>query len=211
FSRLIVETEITETFEYVRETTDNEPLTGEAYLTNNFRCNTGSFGNANKTKVYEVSSGSSIGFATEDNVQNEAWGPLQVYMSKAPSDVRMYDGSGEWFKVFEMGPTAFTEEGIEWASTGLTNFTFTLTDEIATGQYLVRVEQIDFSDSTASAGDNEYYVNCAQVKVTSSSRSTVSSSSEVSIPGVYKRSTSGLQYVNGTVTSEYTMPGPEVW
>ena len=27
----------------------------------------------------------------------------QIYMSKAPGDVRDYDGSGDWFKVYQLG------------------------------------------------------------------------------------------------------------
>lgn len=30
-------------------------------------------------------------------------GPIVAYLSKAPGDVREYDGSGDWFKIYELG------------------------------------------------------------------------------------------------------------
>ncbi len=44
-------------------------------------------------------------------------GPAAVYMSKANGDVREYDGSGDWFKVAEIGLNLTVNEqpGQEWA------------------------------------------------------------------------------------------------
>ena len=36
-------------------------------------------------------------------VDKESKGPGMVYMSKAPNDVQSYDGSGDWFKIFQEG------------------------------------------------------------------------------------------------------------
>lgn len=64
-------------------------------------------------------------------------------MSKAPGDVSQYDGSGDWFKVFQLGTTSpwnGTDQG--WLSWNKNKFTFTLPAEIPAGQYLMRVEHI---------------------------------------------------------------------
>jgi hypothetical protein len=65
-------------------------------------------------------------------------------MSKAPGDVSQYDGSGAWFKVFQLGtippPWNGTDSGyLVWKKN---KFTFTLPAEIPAGQYLMRIEHI---------------------------------------------------------------------
>jgi hypothetical protein len=64
-------------------------------------------------------------------------------MSKAPGDVSQYDGSGSWFKVFQLGtisPWNGTDPGyLVWKKN---KFTFTLPAEIPAGQYLMRIEHI---------------------------------------------------------------------
>jgi len=67
----------------------------------------------------------------------------RIYLSKAPGDVRDYDGSGDWFKVYELGttnPWNGTDQG--WLTRDLKQFEFRLPKEIPAGQYLMRIEQI---------------------------------------------------------------------
>jgi hypothetical protein len=64
-------------------------------------------------------------------------------MSKAPGDVSQYDGSGDWFKVFQLGtisPWNGTDPG--WLVWKKNKFTFTLPAEIPAGQYLMRIEHV---------------------------------------------------------------------
>jgi hypothetical protein len=56
-------------------------------------------------------------------------------MSKAPGDVRDYDGSGDWFKVFQLGtvmPWNGTDQG--WLVWNKLQFNFKLPAEIPAGQ-----------------------------------------------------------------------------
>lgn len=54
-------------------------------------------------QTYEVKAGDKIGFKVFNNEFIEHPGPGFIYMSKAPGSVATYDGSGEWFKVYETG------------------------------------------------------------------------------------------------------------
>ncbi len=64
-----------------------------------------------------------VGFALDQPIYHS--GPIQIYMSKAPSgtSAAAYDGSGAWFKISYLGPT-FSPGAINWPATnvGLYNF-----------------------------------------------------------------------------------------
>ncbi|OJJ36062.1 hypothetical protein ASPWEDRAFT_110443, partial [Aspergillus wentii DTO 134E9] len=203
FSHVIADNHRSNSFEYVRPSNGTN-LGRDAYLNADFRCNSGVYSGLNRTKVLQVKAGTEIGFATENNLLNYAAGPLSVYLSKAPTDVRFYDGSGEWFKVHELGPKSFTQQGIEWSSFGVAEVSFTLPEDLPSGQYLLRIEQIGFGDQE---GDREFFVNCAQIKVHGHVRRWKKQDT-VTIPGIYKGSEAALNYVNGTVVTSYEMPGP---
>lgn len=199
----------TDYFEYVREhTTGFMPQKG-TYDSLDFRCNVGSLQNAGKTGVYEIEAGSEIGFATDFGAQIQHPGPLLVYMSKAPGDVHDYDGSGGWFKIYEVGPKAFTSDGIEWGTTGLSNFTFTVPKATPPGQYLVRIEHIALHGALVF-GQAELYMNCAQINVTGTGTGTPLPI--VEIPGVYTGREPGILFdMYYPIPTNYTMPGPAVW
>lgn len=76
------------------------------------RCNTGSQLHANQNSTYKVKAGDTIGFGLEFGATIENPGPMQIYLSKAPGDVKDYDGSGDWFKIYELGPKGFGSGGI---------------------------------------------------------------------------------------------------
>lgn len=107
-----------------------------------------------------------------------------MYMSEVPSTetAATYDGSGSWFKVYELGVHNITSAGLQWATNELTNFTFQLPEKVPAGQYLLRVESIALHGAETFEGA-QYYISCAQIEVTSSSEATPSP--DVSIPGVY--------------------------
>jgi hypothetical protein len=77
-----------------------------------------------------------------------------VYMSQAPSGAKNYDGSGNWFKVAELGAKA-SSSGLTWPSSGMTQFTFTLPKATPSGDYLIRFEQVGLH----SAGAPQFYIS----------------------------------------------------
>jgi hypothetical protein len=182
FPQFIHSDNVTEYYEYVREDTQGYMPWKGNYNSDDFRCNTGSFQYAGQTDVNKVKAGDQIGFATDFGALIEHPGPMQVYMSKAPGNVRDYDGSGDWFKIWELGPTSFGNEGIQWGVTGKSNFTFILPKETPAGQYLVRIEHIALHGA-GEFGGAELYFNCAQIEVESDSTETPGP--VVKIPGVY--------------------------
>ena len=50
-------------------------------------------------------------------------GPLNVWLSKSPGDVKDYDGSGAWAKIFEMGAD-ISASAISFPATGKSTFEF---------------------------------------------------------------------------------------
>ncbi|BCS28212.1 lytic polysaccharide monooxygenase auxiliary activity family 9 protein [Aspergillus puulaauensis] len=209
FPQLIADGVTTEYFEYVREDTQGYMPYKNGYEGNDLRCNVGSDEFALQTKTYTVSAGATIGFATDFGAQIEHPGPLQVYLSRAPANVSYYDGSGEWFKIYELGPAAFTNNGIEWGATGKSQFTFAIPPETPAGQYLVRIEQIALHGAL-QYGEAEFYFNCAQIEVISESTSTPGPT--VSFPGAYTGYEPGILFdMYSKLYVNYTMPGPLVW
>jgi hypothetical protein len=207
FPHFIANGNFTGYYEYVREDTQGYmPMKGK-YSSNDFRCNTGSQDFASKTGVYKVKAGDEIGFGTDFNALIQHPGPLQVYMSKATGDVRDYDGSGDWFKIYELGPKEFSSDGISWGTNNIGNFTFTLPKEVPAGQYLVRIEHIAVHGA-GTWGGAELYFNCAQIEV--ESESTITPGPTVQIPGVYDGYEPGiLFYMYRPWIVNYTMPGPK--
>ncbi|KAJ5667186.1 Glycoside hydrolase family 61 [Penicillium longicatenatum] len=154
-------------YEYVREDTQGYMPVKNSYTQDLMRCNT-------------VKAGDTIGFGLDFGATIQHPGPMQVYLSKAPGDVKDYDGSGDWFKVYELGPTSFGSGGITWGVTGIGNFTFTL-PEVPAGQYLIEVE----------------------------SESTVLPAPNVKIPGLYTGYEPGILFnMYSDCIVSYTMPGP---
>ncbi|KAF7555434.1 hypothetical protein G7Z17_g2131 [Cylindrodendrum hubeiense] len=210
FPHLYVNDVKSEEFEYVRRSTQGyQPHFGFDILSSNdMRCNTGSQANAGSTKVASVNSGDTIGFGTnlDGNIQHP--GPIQVYMSKA-TDVSSYDGSGDWFKIYELGANFPMESsGENWLVWGKNRIDFQIPTEVPSGQYLVRIEHLALHRPSGT----EFYFNCAHVEVTNTG-SALEPSDLVKIPGVYDSTTEGLSpnysiYSGGT---SYPMPGPGVF
>ena len=90
-------------------------------------------------------------------------------MSKAPSDVESYDGSGDWFKIHEWGPD-FSGGLATW--TLATSYTATIPTCIPDGDYLLRIEQLAIHNPWP-AGIPQFYIGCAQVSVSGGSASSV--------------------------------------
>lgn len=103
------------------------------------------------TSTATVAAGATVGFALDQAIFHH--GVLNVYLSKAPSTAASYDGSGGWFKIYQVsavtnGGTSITfptdskfYHSIDTSSLiplDATQFTFKIPSSISAGQYLLR-------------------------------------------------------------------------
>ncbi|KAI9043254.1 lignocellulolytic auxiliary activity family 9 protein [Aspergillus affinis] len=212
FSTLIVDSESTQEYEYIRKNSNGyQPTLASDILSNDFRCNSGSMASAASTKTYQVAPGAEIGFKLGFGATMKHPGPLQIYMSKAPGDVTKYDGSGDWFKVYQEGVCSDISGGLkdeDWCTWDKDTASFTLPKDIPAGQYLVRVEHIGLH--RGFSGNAEFYFTCAQIEVTGSGAG--SPSPVVKIPGVYKPDDANIHFnIYNPVPTSYDLPGPAIW
>ncbi|KAJ5387223.1 hypothetical protein N7509_009764 [Penicillium cosmopolitanum] len=193
FSKLVLDNEVSEDWQYIRETTRDKcymPTKFSSTFDNltprdsDFRCNLGSFSNAAKTEVADVAAGDTIAMKLFYDGSIAHPGPGQVYMSKAPTgNVKEYEGDGDWFKIWET--TICDESGdltsSAWCSYGMSQFEFQIPKSTPAGEYLVRAEHVGLH----GAQDNqaEFFYSCAQIKVTGSGSG--SPSKTYKIPGLY--------------------------
>ncbi|KAF1949012.1 hypothetical protein CC80DRAFT_581957 [Byssothecium circinans] len=168
-------------YEYICQTTNsNSPVGAD---------------NGNSTEIYEVAAGDSIGF-----VINSAF---------TPDTAAEYDGSGDWTKIYSGTTSNISSAGLKWSTDAISSFVFDLPAELPAGEYLVRAEGLALH-SAGSAGGAQWYIACAQVKVTGSGSGTLSPS--VKIPGVYKGTKPGILIgLYYPVPTNYSAPGPALW
>jgi lytic cellulose monooxygenase (C1-hydroxylating) len=79
---------------------------------------------------------------------------------------------------------------------------------IAAGEYLLRPEIIALHEGNR-VGGTQFYMECVQIKVTSSGGTTLPSG--VSIPGAYSASDPGILFNLYSGFTSYTIPGPALW
>lgn len=213
FEKLIVNDNVTGIYEFVRQTNNsNSPVT--SVNSSDFICNSGGLDAATmaKTSTYSVAPGDSVGFTIDASISHP--GPLAVYLSKAPDGTaaNAYDGSGDWFKVYELSTSSITAEGLQWATYtngGINNFTFALPSTLAAGDYLMRAEHTALHAAEA-VGGAQFYIGCAQLTVTGSGAGVPSPT--VSIPGVYTGDEAGLVInIYYPIPTSYTVAGPATW
>ncbi|KEY73075.1 hypothetical protein S7711_06148 [Stachybotrys chartarum IBT 7711] len=173
------------------------------------RCNQGAGGTGSRSEVLSVTAGSEVRvqLAAGSGVQHP--GPTLVYMSRAPGDVRNYDGSGDWFKIYHdavcRSSGDFTTDA--WCSWNVRTLAARIPANTPNGEYLVRFEHIGVHRSHVS--QPEHYVGCLQVRVTGGGNGTPGPL--VRFPGAYSRND---PYVNFSVYGghrAFTIPGPAVW
>ncbi|KAF4922050.1 putative endo-beta-1,4-glucanase D [Colletotrichum viniferum] len=195
FPHLIVNGNFTGYNEYVRENTQGYMPLKNGYDSTDLRCRTDSMQYASKTGIYKVKAGDEVGFGLNFGGRIQHPGPMQAYLSKAPGDVREYDGSGDWFKIFELGPKTFSSEGIQWGAY----------------DYLIRIEHIGVHGA-GDFGGAEFYFNCAQIEVENASGNSGIPGPLVKIPGLYTDHEPGIEFfMYRPWIVNYTMPGPAVW
>ncbi|KAI0901788.1 glycoside hydrolase family 61 protein [Annulohypoxylon nitens] len=158
----------------------------------------------------DVKAGGQITWVAAPNIYHP--GALSAYMAKVPSGKTAadFDGSGAvWFKVYQDMPTASGGQ-YTWPSNGKSQIAFTIPQCLADGEYLFRIEHVALHSASA-AGGAQFYISCAQVRVSGGS-GTAQPSQLVSFPGAYKATDPGLMiniYNNGG--KEYQPAGPGVF
>jgi hypothetical protein len=119
-------------------------------------------------------------------------------MSKVASAAAA-DGSSSWFKIKEIGPKF---PGGTWDLQR--SYSVTIPSCVAAGEYLLRIEQLAIHNPGSPP---QFYIGCAQVKVTGSGSKTFSG---VSIPGHVKSTDPGFTANIYNNFNSYTVPGPKV-
>jgi len=166
-------------YKYIRENSNgNYPVT--ELSSPDLRCNVGA--NGARTETVSVRAGDSFTFHLDTPVYHQ--GPVSLYMSRAPGSVSDYDGSGGWFKIHDWGPS-FTGGGASWVLSG--SYTFSIPSCLADGEYLLRIQSLGIHNPWP-AGIPQFYISCAQVRVSGGGSANPSG---VSIPGAFKESDSG--------------------
>jgi hypothetical protein len=95
-------------YQNVRENTNNNsPVTDLS--SNDLRCNVGG-GSGAKTTTVSVAAGSKVTFTADQAVYHQ--GPVSFYLSKV-SSASAADGSSDWMKIKEIGPT-FSGNQASW-------------------------------------------------------------------------------------------------
>ncbi|TGJ81557.1 hypothetical protein E0Z10_g7198 [Xylaria hypoxylon] len=202
-------------FQYIRKNSNyNSPVTGNYHATpthdnkfiditvdltsNDLRCNVGATGTG--TETIDVTAGETFSFTLDTAVYHQ--GPISIYMSKAPAAASAYDGSGEWFKIKDFGPT-FTGGSATWSLEK--TYSYTIPKCVENGEYLLRVQSLAIHNPWP-AGVPQFYISCAQVKVTGGSGS--ANPTNVLIPGAFKETDPGYTVNIYSNFNNYTVPGP---
>ncbi|KAJ4298112.1 hypothetical protein N0V90_006011 [Kalmusia sp. IMI 367209] len=177
-------------------TNNNSPVTDLA--SNDLRCNVGGASGAATTTV-SVAAGSTVTFTADIAVYHQ--GPVSFYLTKAASTAAASDGSTPWFKIKEIGPTF---PGGTWNLAQ--SYDVTIPSCIPAGEYLLRIEQLAIHNPYPG-GIPQFYISCAQVKVTGGGSKSFSG---VSIPGHVKVTDPGYTANIYNNFNNYTVPGPAV-
>jgi hypothetical protein len=193
FNRLIVDGKaIGGDYAYTRKNSNGFQPSFAADIVNSnaLRCNKGAV--AGNTATYTVKAGQKVGFKLFNNEKIEHPGPGFIYVSKAPSSVKTYDGSGPWTKVVQYGLKNPSNPGVDtaWESWQKDRLEWTIPQSIPAGEYLVRVEHISIHEG--HVGKAQFYIECFQLNIQSSGTATLSPT--VKFPGAYKTTEPGIAF-----------------
>ena len=139
------------TYQYIRQNTNNNsPVTD--LTSDDLRCNVGGE-TGGSTQTVTVAAGSTHTFTADIAVYHQ--GPVSFYMSKAPTTAAAYDGSGNWFKIKDIGPTFPSSCSATWDLEQTYNFT--IPKSTPNGDYLVRIQQLAIHNPYP-AGIPQFYI-----------------------------------------------------
>ncbi|PSN64291.1 hypothetical protein BS50DRAFT_69586 [Corynespora cassiicola Philippines] len=183
-------------YQNVRKNTNyNSPV--QALDSTDLRCNVGASNNGGNTTTVAVAAGSSVGFSADVAVYH--LGPVAFYMTKVESAAAA-DGSTDWFKIKEIGPT-FSGGKAQWDMSQ--TYSATIPACLAPGDYLLRIEQTGLH----VPGRPEFFISCAQLKVTGGG--SVNPQPTSKIPGHISPSDPGYTANIYDGFTSYTVPGPQ--
>ncbi|KAI0537136.1 glycoside hydrolase family 61 protein [Xylaria digitata] len=199
FQALSKGTAVGKPYEFVRHNTNmNSPVTDLS--SNDLRCNVGG-ATSGSTSTLALNAGDQFTFSLDQAVYHQ--GPVSLYMSKAPSTAAEYDGSGDWFKIFDWGPK-FSSGQAQWTMTS--TYTGTIPKCIPAGEYLLRIQSLAIHNPGATP---QWYISCGQVKVSGGGSTTPSPTAK--IPGAFKATDPGYTVNIYNNFKSYTVPGPAVF
>ncbi|KAI1184598.1 lytic polysaccharide monooxygenase [Nemania serpens] len=186
-------------YEFVRRNTNNNsPVTDLA--SNDLRCNVGG-ATGGSTSTLAMNAGDQFTFSLDQAVYHQ--GPVSIYMSKAPGTAAEYDGSGDWFKIYDWGPK-FGGGQAQW--TLAASYTGTIPKCIPAGEYLLRIQNLAIHNPGATP---QWYVSCGQVKISGGGSTTPSPTAK--IPGAFKATDPGYTANIYNNFNSYIVPGPSVF
>ncbi|KAK3995720.1 family 61 putative glycoside hydrolase [Cladorrhinum sp. PSN332] len=186
-------------YQHIRKNNNhNSPVT--SLSDTNLRCNVGGASGAGTT-VANVKAGDSFTFYLDQAVYHQ--GPISLYMSKAPGSVQDYDGSGDWFKIYDWGPS-FNGGSSSWPMRN--SYQYNIPKCIKDGEYLLRIQSLGIHNPGSTP---QFYVSCAQINVTGGGNATPSPT--VKIPGAFKASDPGYTANIYNNFKSYVVPGPSVF
>ncbi|KAF1358192.1 hypothetical protein EJ07DRAFT_167155 [Lizonia empirigonia] len=133
---------------------------------------------------------------------------VRLKLAAPTGSVKAYDGSGDWFKIFEEGVC----DGGDFTSTAWCDYdrdriAATIPKDTPNGEYLLRAENIGVHLSHVN--QPEHYVACMQIKVQGGGSGTPGPM--VKFPGAYRATD---PYANFSIyggRKDFPMPGPAVW
>ncbi|KAJ0160984.1 putative endo-beta-1,4-glucanase D [Colletotrichum tanaceti] len=199
-------------FQHIRKNTNyNSPVTDLA--SNDLRCNVGGASGA-QTTVANVKPGDSFTFTLDIAVYHQ--GPIlsvsspgaaqrgSRFLSKAPSHVQDYDGSGKWAKFKDFGPT-FSNGQATWPLRQ--TYEHKIPTCLRDGEYLLRIHNLAIHNPWP-AGVPQFYISCAQINVTGSPAPAGAFAPTLSIPGAFKETDPGYTAnIYQPVFTSYAVPG----
>jgi len=189
-------------YEHVRKNLNqNSPVTDLASY--NLRCNVGC-NTGGSTSTEAVAAGSPVTWSSDVKVYHQ--GPVSFYMTKVPNAAEA-DGSTKWFKIKDIGPT-FSGKGGNWDATQQQSFNVAIPKCIPAGEYLLRIQQMAIHNP---GGAPQFYVSCAQLKVSGGGNVLPSVSHLVNIPGAFHKTDPGYNVNIYNNFRNYTIPGPPVF
>ena len=132
------------------------------------RCNQGAFTNAGKTDVFPVTAGDEVRLQLAVGAKFQHPGPGLVYMSKAPTgSVKQYDGSGDWFKIYQEGvcdtSKDFTKEA--WCNYNRNYIAAKIPNDTFIVEYLLRVEHFGIYKSLVKHTEHYDYSKINKILV----------------------------------------------
>ncbi|KAF2871788.1 glycosyl hydrolase family 61-domain-containing protein [Massariosphaeria phaeospora] len=143
-------------------------------------------------------------------------GPVMMHLSRAPAgqDLRTYDGSGEWVKIYTLGIEIRKElaNPVFWLPHNdgkeAPRFISTIPKQTPAGKYLVRVDQVYYGNSQYNTAP-QLFPACAQIEVVSDTTGDLPKG--IKIPENLQMDQPGMTSKYEDLPNKYTYPGGPLW